>query len=178
MLRITETAMECRLKYGGWWTLASRNQSTKLYQIYTWRNQHTGEETSWAMGKIVHIIEARSPPQDTERKAVTKESVARMMQDGGLEDAQIRHLIDLRTRPGLRRLEEPGIIVRYPDGSEIIADGVHRFVARGVIGIEWMDFHIVTSKEARAAEMDLTDEDRATLSRIHEMAKLFNIPRS
>jgi hypothetical protein len=40
-------------------------------------------------------------------------------------------------------LNEPGIICLFPDGSQLIVDGNHRFVKRGRLGLSSMDFWLV-----------------------------------
>jgi hypothetical protein len=76
----------------------------------------------------------------------------------GIEDNHINSISNTRA-------EEPGIMINFPDKTNVIADGNHRLIKRWELGYREMDFINFTEEEARLAELVIPKDIGESLAR-------------
>lgn len=115
-------------------------------QVYSHVNLD-GTTLAYDVMKLNRIAVQRGAP--TEAYAVRQQDVMTLITERGIETAHLRRLAGI---------DNPGIMVRFDDDSELIVDGNHRMVARFMAGLDYMEFHRLSETEAKLALLDLPDD--------------------
>jgi len=136
----------------------SRNVVRSEEQIYThcdlsgvWRSFHvaTLKATIGLYPHLCELIEVELVREDAEL----------IGRRGGVEPA---HLMRLSSSA---ELDAPGIICRFPDDTDLVVDGSHRYVARFLRGYKSMDFWRLTETQCRSAMLELPPDMLAAIKR-------------
>ena len=129
---------------GGRWSDGKRDYAQ---QVFSWHNGDTGQVLHFDIQQIMALMAAMVPPFDKLRLAeVTIEPVdaERVQHQHGIEEAGLARL-------SAERLDDPGIMVEYPDGRVTLIDGNHRFVRRYRLGMPAMRMWLLTSRSGGCA---------------------------
>jgi hypothetical protein len=101
-------------------------------EMFTW-SPHDGPVLHFATTRLIAYLEASGAP--VVPVELTQALVEHCIRKHGVEPGHLPRL----TR---ERLQEPCVLVAWPDGSHVVADGNHRVVARHLLGFEtfpaWM----------------------------------------
>lgn len=136
-----------KYREGGVWI--GGNVGDPMDQIYSIKENETGKFRHYHIMTLGRIPELHKlEPVDLEIK---EETARYLMTNNGIEH---KHL--LRVTPD--RLREPVLLVHCDDGTDIFADGSHRYVCAAMLGRETIPAYLIPERLARGAELKIPDD--------------------
>ncbi len=115
-------------------------------QFFSLRQEETGETRHW----LIRDLYAAAKIADCITAVLDQEGTEHVMRWNGIEQAHLDRLSPAQ-------LEEPGILIRFPDGKSTVIDGNHRWVRRYQLGERTMRFFCFAEEQARLAMLILPE---------------------
>ena len=106
-------------------------------QYFTHRDPDDDMIRHFHVPKLIDLIKRNPESFEIGVFDITEEQLAFVKQNRGIDETHINQ------RMSDAFLDEPGIICIFPDGSQLIVDGNHRFVLRGQRKMRTMGFWMV-----------------------------------
>lgn len=119
-------------------------------QIFTFILGATGEQYHFDIGKLTRQVLADPSAYYLLTATFRKRDIDRIIGRNGIE---LPHLESMTPE----RLDTPGLLIWWPDGTQAIVDGNHRAVARWRQGRKSMDFCVVTLEQSKPCLLDIPD---------------------
>lgn len=123
-------------------------------QVFSFHKGSSGEVLHFDIERLWQLIREHQPPFDLYPEveaSLEAEEVAFVRRTHGIEAAHLKRLT-------AARLEEPGILCDYGDGSSILVDGNHRYVRRFDIGHKTMRFIALQRDQWRLCLLDIPND--------------------
>lgn len=97
-------------------------------EYFAWSDQNTGEVIHFATTRMNTYLSSHWP---VTKVALTPQLVTTVIAQNGIELEHLERIDDAR-------LNEPVIMLAWPDGTHVTADGSHRLVKRASLGLHFV----------------------------------------
>ncbi len=112
-------------------------------QIFSHRDRE-GTYRHFDVTKLWQMVNADTSRYARRTFAVTNDEAVYLARNHGVDGQHLARITRLQA-------EQPGLMVEFPDSTQIVLDGNHRYLKRFSLGRKTMDFYVLTEAQARPA---------------------------